>query len=103
MPKMPGPSASSDQAIPRSPGTPPDSPTRVPIGERVGQRRRELGWTQAELGLRAGGLSQAAISLIESGSKVPSYESLEAIAAALGYTVELLELEPPGGTPGGAT
>lgn len=60
------------------------------IGRIVAERRRERGWTQAELAARIG-TTQAAISKIETGRTLPGLELLERVAVATGRPI-LLEL-----------
>ena len=50
------------------------------------KRRKELGLTQAELAKKSG-VSQQAISFIESGRNTPSEGTLRLLASALGYSV----------------
>ncbi len=59
------------------------------IGHRVRERRKEVGWTQAELARRTG-LSSAAISQIESGDRNPSGEVAARLAEALRVTADYL-------------
>ncbi|MFC4054914.1 helix-turn-helix transcriptional regulator [Actinomadura syzygii] len=68
-----------------------------PIGEAIRLRRRARGLTQAGLAERAG-LTQPAISLLESGSRVPSLPALERVADVLGLrvTVAVEPADPPG-------
>jgi DNA-binding XRE family transcriptional regulator len=63
--------------------------TRKEIGERVLLRRRELGWTQHELGERVGCPYQV-ISRLESGRQSVLAERLAAIAGALGVSADYL-------------
>ena len=60
----------------------------------IKQRRRALGWTQAELSRRAG-VSRSGISAIETGTLVPAVTAALALAAALGCRVEELFAEAP--------
>ncbi len=53
------------------------------IGEKIHQYRRSKGLTQVELANLAG-VSKAAISRYESGSREPSLKHLQAIAKAMG-------------------
>lgn len=59
------------------------------IGERIKERRKELGLNQAALA-KAASISQQAISKLEVGKSVKSVE-LVAIARALNVTTEWLE------------
>ncbi len=63
---------------------------------RVRELREERGWNQTVLGYHAG-LSPSQISLIETGKRNPSAETLQGIATALG--VEVGDLFPKVGTP----
>jgi len=63
--------------------------TRKEIGERVLLRRRELGWTQHELGERVGCPYQV-ISRLESGRQSVLAERLAAIAEALSVSADYL-------------
>jgi len=51
--------------------------------------RRELGWTQAELGERVG-LPQEHISVIETGKVVPRFDTLLEIVRVLGRDLLLI-------------
>lgn len=52
------------------------------LGQRVRRRRKELGWTQAELARRAN-INQGFLSGIEKGQRNPSTQTLNALAVAL--------------------
>ncbi|MFD0986255.1 helix-turn-helix domain-containing protein [Methyloligella solikamskensis] len=52
------------------------------IGNLVRRSRRKLGWTQTQLGDKAG-LRQETISLIESGNPATKLETMLAVLAAL--------------------
>jgi SOS-response transcriptional repressor LexA len=52
------------------------------LGQRVRWRRKELGWTQAELARRAN-INQGFLSGIEKGQRNPSAQTLNALAVAL--------------------
>lgn len=54
-----------------------------PPGEIMRERRLELGWTQKELADRIG-VSDAYISALESGSKLPTYANTIVLAEELG-------------------
>lgn len=58
--------------------------TRTPaqIGNSVRRARKALGWSQTELGHRAG-LRQETISLIETGNPAARIDTLLAVIAAL--------------------
>ena len=60
--------------------------------------RKDRGWTQAELGERAG-LHRSAVTLLESGRREPSLSIIVKIAAALGVPVG--SLFPPAAAPPG--
>lgn len=60
------------------------SDIRKIIGNRVRELRVEKGWTQEELGRRAGGIAQTTIGNIERGSHETGVTRLSAIADALG-------------------
>lgn len=58
--------------------------------DNVRARRKELGWTQAEVAKRLG-ISQATYANIESGRNTPTLEMVEKIARALNVgAVQLL-------------
>jgi transcriptional regulator with XRE-family HTH domain len=59
------------------------------VGERIKQRRMELGMTQRELSVP--GISYAYISRIESGARNPSVKALRKLATRLRTTVAWLE------------
>jgi transcriptional regulator with XRE-family HTH domain len=63
------------------------APTKLPdvVRRRIRELRRESTLTQEELCERAG-ISIDAISRIENGSRVPTLETIDAIAAALGVS-----------------
>jgi transcriptional regulator with XRE-family HTH domain len=65
------------------------SPPPEPLGERIRRLRREKGWTQRDLALRAG-LKPAQISKYERGNYQPGLAALKAIADALGTTTDHL-------------
>lgn len=69
------------------PGEP--STSSATAGSRLRRRRRENGWTQAELARRAG-LSRAAVSAVETGRVVPSVAAALSLARALHLAVEEL-------------
>jgi DNA-binding XRE family transcriptional regulator len=61
----------------------------------IGDRRRQLGLSQADLA-RAAGLTRPLVSAVETGRHIPSVKAAIAIAGALGVTVEgLFGPEPP--------
>jgi transcriptional regulator with XRE-family HTH domain len=59
------------------------------VGERVRQLRRASGFTQAGLAER-GGLTTQAVSRIERGTRAPTLETLDKLAAALGVSLGAL-------------
>jgi len=59
------------------------------VGQRIAQRRGELGFNQTELAQKAG-LKPAAINQYESGERRPSYEALIKLAGALKVTTDNL-------------
>jgi transcriptional regulator with XRE-family HTH domain len=62
---------------------------RFKLGARIFQRRLEAGLTQQQLA-RASGIAQADISRIERGQANPTAETLEALGAPLGITLDLV-------------
>ena len=64
--------------------------TRERIGQRIAALRSVAGMTQAQLADKAG-LQRSHISRIEAGSLAVTLESIEAIAQALGMTVDLID------------
>jgi ribosome-binding protein aMBF1 (putative translation factor) len=69
---------------------------RFKLGARVLQERLAAGLTQKQLA-SASGIAQADISRIERGQSNPTTETLEALAAPLGVTLDLV---PAGQTNG---
>ena len=65
---------------------------RFELGKVVRERREELGWTQTELGRRAG-MRQPAIARFEAGGTVPTIPLLERLAEALGLRL-VVEMPP---------
>ena len=65
------------------------------IGKRVRELRLERDLTQGELGDRAG-VSLQAVSLIETGHRVPSATTVEGIARGLGVEPGVLFQDPLG-------
>ena len=67
------------------------------IGKAIKKRRAAVGMSQAELADRAG-VTQATISIIESGKRAnPSWDTIVGIARALGCKIEDLYSEEGGG------
>ena len=64
--------------------------TRDRIGIRIANLRAAKGWTQAELADRAG-LQRTHISRIEAGRYAVTFETIEAIAQAMGMTVDIID------------
>ena len=62
---------------------------RFRIGARILQQRLAAGMTQQQLA-DASGVDQADISRIERGQANPTAETLEALAAPLGVTLDLI-------------
>jgi transcriptional regulator with XRE-family HTH domain len=60
----------------------------MPPGELIRQRRRDLGLSQRSLARRAGS-TQAAVSRIERGLTMPTWETVRALLLAMGYEPEL--------------
>ncbi len=56
------------------------------IGERVKRLRKALGWNQETLAKRAG-LGRSTISKIEAGNRAPETATINALAGALGETI----------------
>lgn len=59
------------------------------IGQRIAEVREQAGLTQSALA-RAMGISQSAVSQIESGERNPSYDMLRQVAKALDVSVAYL-------------
>lgn len=64
--------------------------TRERIGQRIAALRSVAGMTQAQLADKAG-MQRSHLSRIEAGSLAVTLESIEAIARALGMTVDLID------------
>ena len=64
--------------------------TRDRIGLRIYQLRTFKEWSQAELAQRAG-LQRTHISRIEAGKYAVTLETIQAIAEALGMTVDIVD------------
>jgi transcriptional regulator with XRE-family HTH domain len=60
------------------------------VGQRIKRLRHALGLTMVELGATAG-LTNSAISRIESSSRTPAVETLRLLAPGLGVTADYLE------------
>ena len=59
----------------------------------VREARRRAGWTQAELGRRAG-VPQSTIARIESGARTPSSDMVERLVRAAGFELRVSLGEP---------
>ncbi len=59
------------------------------VGERIKTRRAELGWTQDQLGQKAG-ISKSFLSDLENGKRSVGAENLLDIARALGVSIDFL-------------
>ena len=64
--------------------------TRDRIGLRILTLRKMRGWSQDELA-RCSGLQRTHISRIEQGKYAVTLETIQAIAEALGMTVDLID------------
>src|ERR671911_112782 len=60
--------------------------TQQELGQRIAGARRDRGWTQAELAARVG-LTQTAVSRIETGARAVGSLELAELAEALGVSV----------------
>lgn len=65
------------------------------IGPRIRQFRQKKGMTQMDIG-RTTGMRSAYISRVETGKTVPSVESMERFASALGVPLYQFFLDPGG-------
>lgn len=63
---------------------------RTEVGEKLAQRRKELGLSQKELAEKAD-IPQSRISLIEKGKCNVTLETLKVLFDALGYTIHITE------------
>jgi transcriptional regulator with XRE-family HTH domain len=72
----------------------------VLIADEVSRARQRAGLSQRELATRAG-LTQAAVSRLESGDRLPRLETLLALAEAAGHVLEIRLKRPRGGRPSG--
>ena len=59
------------------------------VGERIRERRTELGWTQDQLGQKAG-ISKSFLSDLENGKRSVGANNLLDIARALGVSLDYL-------------
>lgn len=70
------------------------------IAEEVARARHRAGLSQRELAGRAG-VTQAAVSRLESGDRLPRLETLLALAEASDHVLEIRLKRPRGGRPAG--
>lgn len=61
----------------------------VKLGRNIFERRKELGWTQAELAEKIG-VDTETVSRFERGSNLPSLSRLETLASVLGVPLSKL-------------
>ena len=64
--------------------------TRERIGKRIAALRKLAGLSQEDLALRAG-LQRTHVSRIEAGKYAVTFETIQAIAEALGMTVDIID------------
>ena len=64
--------------------------TRERIGKRIAALRKLAGLSQEDLALRAG-LQRTHVSRIEAGKYAVTLETIQAIAEALGMTVDIID------------
>ena len=64
--------------------------TRERIGQRIAQLRKLAGMSQEQLSERAG-LQRTHVSRIEAGKYAVTLETIQAIAEALGMTVDIID------------
>ncbi len=62
-------------------------PKAIPFGERLRALREARGWTQEELGRRAGLAGKTTVWRLEAGQHQPAWPTVLALANALGVTV----------------
>lgn len=72
--------------------------TRDRIGLRIFQLRTMKEWSQEELARRAG-LQRSHVSRIEAGKYAVTLETIQAIAEALGMTVDIIDTRLSGLAP----
>lgn len=68
---------------------------RFELAETVRTRREALGWTQAQLGERAG-MTQSSVARFEGGGTEPTLPTLEKLAGALGLRLTVRMDPEPG-------
>ena len=66
--------------------------TALPLGERLKQLRRELGWSQADLAARIGA-DAGQISRYENGHMTPSAEAVAKLAEVLDVSADYLLID----------
>ena len=64
--------------------------TRDRIGQRIAQLRKQSGMSQEQLSERAG-LQRTHVSRIEAGKYAVTLETIQAIAEAIGMTVDIID------------
>lgn len=64
--------------------------TRERIGLRIATLRKNAGMTQEELSLKAG-LQRSHVAKVERGVYAVTFETIQAIANALGMTVDIID------------
>ena len=64
--------------------------TRARIGQRIAQLRKQTGLTQEQLSEKAG-LQRTHVNRIEAGKYAVTLETIQAIAEALGMTVDIVD------------
>ena len=72
--------------------------TRDRIGQRIAQLRKLAGMSQEQLSERAG-LQRTHVSRIEAGKYAVTLETIQAIAEALGMTVDIIDTKMEGLAP----
>jgi transcriptional regulator with XRE-family HTH domain len=65
-----------------------------PFGTRLRELRRAAGLTQTQLATKAG-LGRSAIARLEAGVHIPSWDTVQALARALGVDCRAFEVSPP--------
>ncbi|HZU60726.1 MAG TPA: helix-turn-helix transcriptional regulator [Solirubrobacteraceae bacterium] len=66
-----------------------EGPAPVGLGERIRQLRKEVGWSQAELGEKIGTDSQR-VSRYENGRITPSLDAIVRVAEAFNVSIDYL-------------
>lgn len=72
-----------------------DASLEALIAEELSRARQRAGLSQREMARQAG-LTQAAISRLESGARLPRLETLLSLAAASGHVLEIRLKRPRG-------